>query len=186
MMFKDLKSELKQQLDPNETLLWTGQPQRGIVFRPSDIFIIPFSLFWCGFAIFWFVSALTSGAPIFFAMFGIPFVIIGLIFVFGRFIIDAKQREHTTYGLTENRIIIKSGVFSKSVKSLNIKTLFDIEFIEKEDGSGTITFGPKNPMTNWASGMNWWPGMAAPATIELIPHVREVYNQIIALQNKKG
>lgn len=94
-------TELQQYLDTNEKLLWTGRPKTGIVFRTADIFLIPFSLLWCGFAIFWVTMA--SQASIFFAMFGIPFVVIGLMLVFGRFIIDAKLRAHTYYGLTNNR-----------------------------------------------------------------------------------
>ena len=120
-----------------------------------------------------------------FALFGIPFVIVGLVFAFGRFIIDAKQRAHTFYGITEDRIIIKSGVFSKSIKSLQIKTLSDIEYNEKNDGSGTISIGPKNPMMIWGNGMNWWPGMKANTQLDSIPEVRKVYNQIIEIQKQK-
>ena len=112
-------------------------------------------------------------------------MIIGLIFVFGRFIIDAKQRKNTYYGLTEDRIIIKSGVFSKSVKSLNIKTLSDIEYTEKNDGSGTISIGSKNPMMVWGNGMNWWPGMKTNSQLDLIQNVRKVYNQVIEIQKER-
>lgn len=180
-----LSTELQQHLDANEKLLWTGQPKKGIVFRTADIFLIPFSLLWCGFAIFWFTTALNSGAPFFFALFGLPFVAIGLIFVFGRFLIDAKQRDKTVYGLTSDRIIIKSGIFRTSVKSLNIRTLSDIEYSEKSDGTGTINFGPKNPYMIWGNGMNWWPGMKASPSLDLIPEVRKVYNQIIELQRTR-
>ncbi len=178
-------SELQQYLDHNEKLLWTGRPKTGIVFRAADIFLIPFSLLWCGFAIFWFVTALTSGAPFLFAMFGIPFVVVGLIFVFGRFIIDAKQRAHTYYGITADRIIIKSGIFKKSIQSVTIKTLSDLSYTEKNDGTGTIHFGPKNPMMMWGSGLNWWPGVKVAPTLEMIPDVRNVYNKIIAIQKSK-
>ena len=181
----NVTTELRQHLDSNEKLVWTGRPKTGIVFRTADIFLIPFSLFWCGFAIFWFTSALASGAPFFFAMFGIPFVVIGLIFVFGRFIIDAKQRENTYYGVTDDRIIIKSGIYRKSIKSLNIKTLSEIEYVEKNDGSGTINIGPKNPMMIWGNGMNWWPGVKATPSLELIPDVRKVYNKIIEIQKSR-
>ena len=182
-MNRNLNYELKQHLDSGEELLWTGQPKHGIVFRTADIFMIPFSLLWCGFAIFWVIMA--SQGSIFFAMFGIPFVIIGLIFVFGRFIIEAKQRENTVYGITKDRIIIKSGVFSKSIKSLNIRTLSDIEYNEKNNGIGTISVGPKNPMMGmWGNGMNWWPGMKSTPSLQLIPDVRKVYNQIIELQRQ--
>jgi len=175
-------SELQPHLDSNEKLIWSGQPKRGIIFRSADIFVIPFSILWCGFAIFWLYSALNSGAPLYFALFGVPFVVIGLIFVFGRFLIDAKQREHTFYGITTDRIIIKSGVFKKSVKSLNIRTLSDLEYTEKSDGSGTISIGPRNVFMMWGNGMNWWPGVKVNPSLESIPEVRMVYNKIIELQ----
>ena len=178
-------SKLQEHLDSNEKLIWTGRPKKGITFRLEDLFLIPFSLLWCGFAIFWFIGAWTSGAPFLFAMFGIPFVIIGLIFVFGRFIIDAKQREHTFYGLTNDRIIIKSGIFKQSVRSFNIKTMSDIECSEKKDKSGTIAIGPKNPWMFMGAGMSWWPGIKAAPSLELIQDVRKVYNQIIKLQQGK-
>ena len=180
-----LTTELQEYLDSNEKLIWTGQPKKGIVFRRFDIFLIPFSLLWCGFAIFWFVSVLSSGAPVFFALFGVPFVLVGLFFVFGRFIIDAKQRENTLYGLTDNRVIIKSGIFRKTVKSLNIKTMSDLEYDEKSDGSGTINIGPKNPMMMWGNRMNWWPGMKMSSSLDLIQEVRKVYNKIIEIQKTK-
>lgn len=182
-MIRDPRTELRQHLDVGEDLLWIGQPRSGIILRTADIFLIPFSLLWCGFAIFWVMMA--AQGSIFFAMFGIPFVIIGLIFVFGRFIVDAKQRENTIYGLTDDRIIIKSGIISKNIRSLNIRTLSDVEYNEKNDGSGTISFGPKNPIMIWWNGMSWWPGMKSNAQLELIPDVRKVYNQIIELQKKK-
>jgi len=184
-MIVDINSEvkLKEHLDRDEKLLWTGSPMKGVIFRKADIFLIPFSLLWCGFAIFWIIMASKSGGL--FALFGVPFVIIGLIFVFGRFIIDSKQRENTIYGITDNRIIIKSGVFKQNVKSLNIPTLTNIELTEKGDGSGTITIGPKNPMNMMSEGMEWWPGVKTTPSLALIPEVRKVYRQIVELQNKK-
>ena len=179
----DITTELQQHLDKNERLIWTGQPKKGVVFRSVDIFLIPFSLLWCGFAIFWVIMA--SKGSIYFAMFGIPFVVIGLILVFGRFIIDAKQRENTFYGLTEDRIIIKSGLFKKTIKSLNIKTLSDIEYNEKSDGSGTINIGPKNPFMMLGNGMNWWPGLKPTLSLDLIQDVRKVYSKIIEIQKSK-
>lgn len=181
----NLTSELQDYLDKNEKLLWTGQPRKGIVFSAADVFMIPFSLLWCGFAIFWFTTAITSGAPIFFSLFGVPFVVIGLMMVFGRFIIDAKLRESTIYGLTDERIIIKSGLFKKTIKSIHIKTLADFEYDEKNDGSGTITIGPKNPMMIWGNGMSWWPGTNPTPSLHLIQNVRQVYNMIIEIKKKR-
>ena len=96
-----------------------------------------------------------------------------------------KQRENTFYGVTADRIIIKSGIFKKTIKSLNIRTLSDIEYDEKSDGSGTINVGPKNPMMMWGNGMSWWPGIKATPSLDLIQDVRQVYNKIIEIQNTK-
>jgi hypothetical protein len=41
------------ELYPGEKMIGTGQPQQGLLFRSSDIFVIPFNLFFCCFAIFW-------------------------------------------------------------------------------------------------------------------------------------
>lgn len=181
-MYNKTNINLNSHLSPGEKLIWTGQPKSGIIFRSADIFLIPFSILWCGFAIFWMVMASKAGL---FALFGIPFVIIGLILVFGRFIIDSKLREKTTYGITADRIIIKSGLFTQNIKSLNIQTLSDIEFNEKSDGSGTISIGPKHPMMNmWGNGMNWWPGMKSTPTLDSIPNVKEIYDIIIDLQKR--
>jgi hypothetical protein len=45
------------ELNPGEKMIWTGQPQQSLLLRSSDIFVIPFNLFFCGFAIFWEIFA---------------------------------------------------------------------------------------------------------------------------------
>ncbi len=178
-MFQNLQNELRPHLDINEHLLWTGKPKTGIVLNTSDIFLIPFSIFWCGFAIFWVIGA--SQAGFLFALFGVPFVAVGLMMVFGRFIIDAKQRENTTYGLTQNRIIIKSGIFNSNIQSIDLKTLTNINLKEKKDGNGTIYLGPQqySRMAPWGDGMNWWPGAQTTPKLTQIQDARQVYRKVI-------
>jgi hypothetical protein len=179
----DASQQLHEYLGPNEKILWAGQPRKGIVFRTADIFIIPFSLLWCGFAVFWLVTVIMSGAPLLFALFGVPFVIVGLIMVFGRFIMDARQRENTYYGLTNERILIKTGVKRKSLNSFQLKTLSNLEYIQKGDASGTIYVGPKNSMAAYSSGMGWWPGVKNSSSLEMIDDVRTVYAKITEQQH---
>lgn len=176
----ELSQELQPYLNQSERLLWAGKPKAGILFRTSDLFVVPFSLLWCGFAVFWVFMAQKAGGI--FALFGVPFVVIGLYFVFGRFLVDARQRAGTVYGLTEDRILIRSGLFSKSLQSVNIKALTDFQYTEKKDGSGTITLGPKNPMMPYGSTMSGWPGVKGMPMLDGIPNVREVYNRILHLQ----
>ncbi len=88
-------SEIERELSLCERLVWTGQPAKGIRLRASDAFMIPFSLLWCGFAIFWETTAINNGAPVFFRLWGMPFILVGLYIVFGRFFADAMARERT-------------------------------------------------------------------------------------------
>ncbi len=184
--FRDLEYEIKKHTDSGERVVWTGRPKQGITLKGSDAFMIPFSLMWGGFALFWEFSVINSGAPFFFMLWGIPFVLIGLYLIIGRFYFDSERRKNTIYGLTEDRIIIKTGVFKKSIKSLNIRTLSDITLNEKGDGSGTIVLGPDMAFSGMFRGTGW-PGAGSKMapSLEMIPEVRKVYRQITDLQKIK-
>lgn len=180
----DVENELKPNLSSDEKLIWAGKPKTGIVFRSSDLFLIPFSLLWGGFAIFWETNVFMTDAPFFFKLWGIPFVLVGLYITVGRFFLDARKREKTIYGITPDRIIIKTGIFSTEIKSLNIRTLSDITIDQKEDYSGTITLGPTDFRYAMMQGMEW-PGAKQPPRLELIKDVKSVYDKIIDLQRQK-
>src|SRR5437899_365791 len=80
-----------------------------------------------------------AGAPFFFKLWGIPFVLVGIYVMIGRFFVDARQRSRTYYGLTDQRVIIISGLRNRQVKSLPIGSLSDVSIIEKATG-GTPPF----------------------------------------------
>jgi hypothetical protein len=177
-MYNEPTAEIENQLAPGERLLWSGRPKQGFYLQASDLWTIPFSLMWCGFAIFWEYGVCRSHAPFFFKLWGIPFVLIGLYLVIGRFFVDAQNRSKTLYGVTNTRVIIISGNFSRQIKSLQLRTLSDISLVERSDDRGTIYLGPQNPMgQNLPPG---WPGAgryAAPA-FENIEQAKEVYEII--------
>jgi hypothetical protein len=178
-------SALRSHLDFGEHIIWTGRPKQGIIFKTNDWGMIPFSLLWGGFAVFWEYTALKEGAPFFFALFGVPFVLIGLHMIIGRFFYDSIRRKNTIYGLTNNRIIILSGILSKTIKSIDIKTITNLTVNEKPDGSGTINLGPDIPFSDMyrETGL---PGMRSKIspTIEMINDVKKVYRQITELQKE--
>jgi hypothetical protein len=119
---------------------------------------------------------------VFFALFGIPFVLVGLHMIFGRFWLDARQRAATIYAVTSERVVIVSGVFTRRVKSLVIDTITDVSLTERRDGAGTITFGPVPTFYWWHTG--GWPGYADQAipSFELAADARQVYEIIRAAQ----
>ncbi|MBQ4560873.1 MAG: PH domain-containing protein [Clostridia bacterium] len=122
----------------DEYILWKGKPEKGSLFTAQDLFMIPFSILWCGFAVFWFVSAIASGAPIFFSFFGLPFVAVGLYLIFGRFIHTAYLRKRTFYVVTNKKIIRQRG---SKVDTLSINNLPPMTLVAHKNGNGTIRFG---------------------------------------------
>jgi Bacterial PH domain len=149
-----------------------------MLLRPTDVFFIPFSLMWGGFAVFWEFEVVTTNAPFFFKLWGIPFVLVGCYFIFGRFLTEARQRRATSYGLTNERVIIVSGVFRRNVKSLNLRTLTDVSLSERSDGSGTITFGQVPAFYWYAQGMGQWFGGPVVPSFELISDAKGVYETL--------
>jgi hypothetical protein len=172
------ESVIEEQLSRDERLLWSGQPPGGFRLSLADVFLIPFSLLWCGFAIFWVVSAYAMGAPLFFVLFGALFVLIGLFLVFGRFFVDSWLRGRTYYGVTNERIIIMSGAFSRQTRSLPLKTLSEINLTEWPNGRGTIVFGPMFPMMQHFVASVPKTGQIGIAALDRIEDAKSVYDLI--------
>jgi hypothetical protein len=177
-------SDISQHLGPGERLLWSGRPQQGLRLQASDAVAIPFTLIWCGFAIFWETGVSRSRAPVFFQLWGIPFVLIGLYFVFGRFFVDARQRAGMQYAVTNERIVILSGWRTRNTKSVLLRTLSEIDLKEQQDGRGTIVFGPQNPLssrlqTGWSRS-----GTSAAPSFDSVENVKAVYELIRRAQRE--
>ena len=50
---QDSLMAVQPELTSGESVLWAGQPNPRIIFHKDDLYLIPFSLLWGGFAIFW-------------------------------------------------------------------------------------------------------------------------------------
>jgi hypothetical protein len=184
-------------LDPGEKLLWSGQPKQGVRLQAGDIFMIPFSLMWGGFAIFWEASVLgltgihahtkqqignAGGIPLFMALWGIPFVLIGLYIIFGRFFYDAAMRNKTWYGVTDRRLIVLKSLFNRKVSSFDYATLTNLNLVERGDRSGDILFGTPSPLAGFTNSS--WPGSGRYAIpgFYLLPDARQIFSRIQAAQ----
>jgi hypothetical protein len=190
--------EMQEVVSGDERLLWVGKPVGGIRFLPGDLLMIPFSLMWGGFAFFWEYMVLTSGAPFFMALWGVPFVLVGAYMIAGRFVLDAFSRSRTFYGVTDRRAIIVKTWPSRNVQSILLSTLTELDLKGGSGGSegrGTITFGsaPFGSAFTGAFSVSGWPGTtryAAPSFV-LVPEARHVYDlirraQAEAMQNMQG
>jgi len=188
MLAMSINDQFRGELNVGERLIWSGQPHQGLLLRPADALMIPFSLLWGGFAVFWETTVLWAGAPTFFALWGIPFVLAGLYFIFGRFLVDIYQRKRIYYALTNERAIIISGMFTRNIKSLDLGKLPEINVSTTRDGKGTITFGTSHPM-GWFYSVGGWPNTGryhvAPS-FEMIGDVNSVYRSIKDVQRERS
>ena len=161
-------NEFQSELLRDEQMLWTGQPDPNIIFTGSDIFLVPFSLLWGGFAIFWEFMASTGVAnaqakqaqgPVWvFPLFGIPFVVIGLYFIFGRFIYKAWRKRRTYYAVTNKRVIVLTKGIGRDIQAAFINTLPAVNKSIRSNGKGTVRFGNSSPMVSMYgnTGMNFF------------------------------
>lgn len=135
MMNYDEYQFSREYLTSGERILWKGKPGKGNLLSSSDVFLIPFSIVWGVFAIFWEFQALSWGAPLFMVLFGVPFVLIGLYLIFGRFIHMAYIRKRSFYVITNEKIIRKC---CNKIDMLNLTTTPPIKVKMHGDGYGTI------------------------------------------------
>jgi hypothetical protein len=156
-------TELQAELSSGESLLWSGQPQRKVIFHQQDWFGIPFSLLWGGFAIFWELGATgywgiigkSHSAPEFFVLWGIPFVLIGQYMIWGRFFYADWKKTRIYYGVTNKRVLILSTGSNRRVTDTYFSNLDSVSLTTRYDGIGTVEFAPE-PVTQtaWGFGNN--------------------------------
>lgn len=161
----------------NERTLWRGRPRQGLMLRGADILMIPFSLLWGGFALYWQYSVASTDAPLLFRLWGIPFALVGLHMIAGRFFVDAWQRAKTEYEVSSESIIIRSGLFRRSEQVLALRELADFSLTENSKGEGTITFGVSSAGDVF-SGLASWPGVEGMPRFDSIANARKVYEII--------
>jgi len=143
-------TQFQQELTPGESLLWSGQPQRSVIFHASDWVAIPFSFLWGGFAIFWewgvtghFGNSNSSHqAPGFFALWGVPFIVIGQYMIWGRFFYIAWKKSRTYYALTNKRVLVLCAGSTRKVIDGYLQNLSSVSLTTRSDGIGTLEFSP--------------------------------------------
>lgn len=170
---------LQPYLLPGDRIAWTGRPGQGVRLRAADAFLIPFSLLWGGFAIFWEATAIGfafragEGITSFMALWGIPFVMVGLYLIFGRFFVDAHVRARTFYAVTDRRVLVLRRVFGERLLSRPLGG--EVRIAQRRGGSGTLEFGSRNPLRAFNGWSMWAPGLGGEVAFEDVPDVMTVY-----------
>ena len=179
------------ELVPGETVQWTGRPNPAVIFHKEDWPMIPFSLFWGGFAIFWLLGAagianVWTNWPDrtlqwFGVIWGTPFVLVGQYLIWGRFIHRRWKKQRTCYALTNRRaLIVEGGLKGRTASSAYFEAMTVVDKWVRSDGIGSISFG--GPVTGeWRWGRNNPPRSP---TFDDIDNVDSVYRIAAGLREQ--
>lgn len=118
-------------LEPGETILWQGQPDGRMVFRPVHIFPLLFGLAFSGFALFWMIMASQAGGVMW--MFGLIHFTVGIGVMGGGPVGGAWKRRRSFYSLSSRRAFIAGTSYfgQKSLNSYPITASTVLEFEEE-------------------------------------------------------
>jgi hypothetical protein len=169
--------DLHDRLQSGERLIWSGAPAQGFLLTSQDWYLIPFSFLWGGFAIFWEFMAVTQPKTPIAGLWGIPFVLLGLYLIVGRFLIDAWVRSGISYAVTNKRILIQRSPPFSNFTAMAIDHLPDLSLTERADGRGTIRFG-QGVAVGRRGISSWTPSLAAIPQFIGIENARSVFDQI--------
>lgn len=167
-----------------ERVRWSGQPKQGLAAGNRDIFLIPFSLLWGGFAIFWNAmvwfppgNTSTGESPdLFLKLWGLPFLIVGVYLIIGRFLYDSAVRKRLFYAVTDQRVLILRG---SKITSLDIDRLPRLELTEHRDGTGTLAFEASNLGSSaGTNGWSWWLPSVSGSQFFRVQNPRNIYRLI--------
>jgi hypothetical protein len=159
-------------------MTWSGAPASGLLLTARDWLLIPFSLLWGGFTIFWESRVLTTGAPLFFVLWGVPFLLMGVFLTVGRFVADAWLRGNTRYALTNQRILInRTGAFAKFT-ALSLDHLPDVQITPGSNGRGTVRFGAQTPLWGRGGFAYWMPSLEPTPQFLAIDDAEHVFTRI--------
>lgn len=162
---------LKEHSNNGQDLIWTGRPILGFRLRKADWVLFPFSVLWSGFAIGWEITVLVTDAELLFKLWGIPFVLIGIYILIGRFFHDRWYRSRTFYGLTKDTLIIKR---PKKVQSIFFSSLNKLDVQEGKNNRGSLNF-----TINHSSEKKQFPMVPATGnTVDTIQNIGEFYRII--------
>jgi len=191
---QDSAMVVQPELTAGESIAWAGQPKAGVVFHKEDLYLIPFSLLWGGFALFWEFAASggfggfrhASNGPVFFQLWGIPFILVGQYLIWGRFVYVAWLKKRTHYAVTNKRVIVVQNGWKRQIASSYIDSLPSLIKEGSSNGVGVLRFAPSQPTRYGRQGWGVWNSLSVgdvPAFMD-IDDVDSVYRMVSDMREK--
>ena len=131
--------DLIAMLDPDETILWQGHPPtKLLLFSKPDVFLVPFSLVWAGFAVPGSISTFLWPKSLVELPFALLFLVASIYFSIGRFFISQRMRKKTVYCVSNKRAFIATYGISGRIDSKPLHPSLAIALEPSEPGSITL------------------------------------------------
>lgn len=150
----NLDSALRSVLEPGERVLWKGRPTVSVDYKAFFIWL--FAIPWTAFSMFWVVmtwrlsqtSAPDEGGMLIaaklFPLFGVPFVIVGLVMMVSPFLAMTVPGR-TLNAVTDRRILRVVGGWKASLRVIPGEWVKGIDHKAKFDGTGTLIISYEEP-----------------------------------------
>jgi Na+/citrate or Na+/malate symporter len=187
----DIQGMVRSELQPGESLQWTGTADAGraaVSALPAMIFGIPFA----GFALFWITMAYhgthaisrsssnsAAGVFSFFPLFGLPFLLIGLGIVSTPLFAYLKALK-TAYAITDKRILVITDGRTRTVKSCTPADIVSVDHRERAGGTGDVIIRTNSIMQTRNSFSQMTVGLLG------VNNVKEVARLVLNLHSQRA
>ena len=118
-------SKIDRFLKTGERILWRGKPVKA-AFVFGGATSIPFGLIFLAFAITLVISTASTGAPMFFTLFALPIVLVGIGVTFGPSIWQLLRYRNTVYVITNQRVITQTGAIGLDTRFVDFSKIQEV------------------------------------------------------------
>jgi hypothetical protein len=191
-MNEDIANQFNDELTAGERIEWCGKPYQGIFFEKEDIVrLIPnivFSSLFVFIFLRFFLNIISFLGIVVFIILSTLVTFSAISMLAGKLIIGPWRRRKTFYAVTNQRIIIISGIENRNIKSIRLNGLKEINVSYRKNGKGIIRFG-NAVETPWDSRFTTHLYYLVERNVynpefDMIDDVKKVYNLIKKLQNE--
>jgi hypothetical protein len=137
-MQSEIERTIREHLEPDERLLWSGRAVNGFGFTVSDILRLPSLVLF--FVMFTIIRREVDPPLLFFVFLGIVWSG-ALAILIGEPLSRPFRRRRTTYGVTSKRALIVTRYRTTRVKSIPLDPGASHTLSERAGGRGSIAFG---------------------------------------------
>ena len=168
-----LPDEVRKSVPNNEKIYWNGEPS-WISFG-YQVFGIKYLIFYFILSALYSVSQLGSVFSfIAFLVFYMPFLISGAFAAAILFVLAYIVACHTSYAITEKRIVIKTGVALVFLLNVPLKNIISIDKQRLAGGRGNLSFEARSKKR--IPFVSCWPSVKGGSFVQPIPAFRSISN----------